>query len=735
MEGLIHNSLTRFLVQAFLIIAFSRLIGRVTRKIGQPMVIAEITAGILLGPSLLGWLFPGAYAVLFSKDSLPLLKLVSEVGLIIFMFLIGLELDPKLLRGRGHSSVVISHTSIIVPFALGGVLALYLYPRLSDSSVPFSSFTLFMGAAMSITAFPVLARILTERRLLRSKVGAITITCAAVDDVTAWCILAFVVSIARATQVVNAVWTTVFALVYIAAMLLVVRPFMRRLGARGSNKEGLTQNIVAVTMLLLLLSSWTTEVIGIHPLFGAFMLGTIMPKDGGFAQSLAEKLEDVAVVFLLPLFFAYSGLRTQIGLLDTLDGWWMCGLIITVACVGKFGGSTLAARFTGLRWREASALGILMNTRGLMELIVLNLGLDIGVISPTLFTMMVIMALFTTFMTTPLLQWIYPPEEFAKELIDAPDARDAPDVLDPPPASAARAEMFTVLMCVSFDRTGPGMVTLASALAGTAAERRRLYALRLIPPTDRNSFYLNQTPEQQGMTALSPLLARAEELEVQVKPLSFVSPRPSRDICNVADVKQADLVLLGWHKPLFSQTVLGGTVFEVMRDARRDVGVMIDRGLTRVGRLLVPFHGTAHDKAALALARRLVQEVGAEVTILHVVKPERRTEDASLGAREVVDEVFEGKEANGERESRVVLKVIEHESPADAALEEAARGYDLVVIGVGHEWGLEQRRFGMHPEHIIEGCPTSLLVVRRYEAAEAHAHAAVPAPHLISSPV
>jgi Kef-type K+ transport system membrane component KefB/nucleotide-binding universal stress UspA family protein len=724
MDALIHSPLTRFLVQAFLIIMCSRLIGRLTRKIGQPMVIAEITAGILLGPSLFGWLFPGASAALFAKESLPLLKLVSEVGLIVFMFLIGLELDPKLLRGRGHASVVISHTSIIVPFAMGGVLALYLYPRLSDSSVPFSSFTLFMGAAMSITAFPVLARILTERRLLRSKVGALTITCAAVDDVTAWCILAFVVSIVRATQVVNAIWTTVFALAYIAAMLLVVRPFMSRLGARGSTKEGLSQDIVAVTLLLLLLSSWMTELIGIHQLFGAFMLGAIMPKDGGFAHSLAEKLEDFAVVFLLPLFFAYSGLRTQVGLLNSVDGWVMCGLIILVACAGKFGGSAVAARLTGLRWREASAIGILMNTRGLMELIVLNLGLDLGILSPTLFTMMVIMALVTTFITTPLLRWVYPPEELAKELVDAPD---------PPLHASAMAEVFTVLMCVSFDRTGPAMVTLASALAGSDAARRRLYALRLIPPTERGSFYLNQVPGQQGTTALTPLLARAEELEVEVKPLSFVSPQPSHDICDIAEVKQADLVLLGWHKPLFSQTVLGGTVYEVMREARRDVGVMIDRGLTQIRRLLVPFLGTVHDKAALALARRLVQTIGAEVTILHVVEPERKDGGASLGAREVVDEVFEGQEGDAVRQTRVALKVIEHESPADAALEEAARGYDLVVVGVGYEWGLEQRRFGIHPERLIQGCPTSLLVVRRYEAAQAHAHASVPSPQLVSA--
>jgi len=403
MRPLLHTPLALFIVQALLIISVARLIGLLARRMRQPMVIAEIVAGIVLGPSVLGLAAPGLAAAVFPRDSLGLISMFSQVGLILFMFLVGLEFDGTMLRGRGHTSVVISHTSIIVPFALGAVLARYLYPRLSPPTVPFSSFTLFMGAAMSITAFPVLARILVERRLLHSKLGAVAITCAAVDDVTAWCILAFVVSIVRAGSLGDAARTTALALVYIGVMLALVRPFLRRLAGRSANKEGLSQNLVAMTLVLLLLSSLTTEIIGIHALFGAFMIGSIIPKANGFAQILADKLEDLVVVFLLPLFFAYSGLRTQIGLLDSLNAWWMCGLVVGVACLGKFGGSTVAARLTGLRWREATALGVLMNTRGLMELIVLNIGLDLGVIAPTLFAMMVLMALVTTLATTPLL--------------------------------------------------------------------------------------------------------------------------------------------------------------------------------------------------------------------------------------------------------------------------------------------------------------------------------------------
>ena len=301
-----------------------------------------------------------------------------------------MELDPTLLRGRGHAAVVISHVSIIAPFFLGALLALFLYTHLSSDAVPFVSFALFMGIAMSITAFPVLARILIERDLLKTKVGAVTLTCAAVDDVTAWCLLAFVVATVRAAGLHQALVTVGLALLYLIAMFFVVRPLLARFGRLHEHSGRLSQNLVAVIFALVLASSAITDLIGIHSIFGAFMLGAMMPKQGGFVRELTDKIEDFAVVFLLPVYFAYTGLRTQIGLLDSGDLWLFCVLIIGVATIGKFGGSAVAARVTGLGWREASALGVLMNTRGLMELIILNIGLDLGVISPVLFAMMVL---------------------------------------------------------------------------------------------------------------------------------------------------------------------------------------------------------------------------------------------------------------------------------------------------------------------------------------------------------
>jgi nucleotide-binding universal stress UspA family protein len=431
-----------------------------------------------------------------------------------------------------------------------------------------------------------------------------------------------------------------------------------------------------------------------------------VPKANGFAQILADKLEDLVVVLLLPLFFAYSGLRTEIGLLDTAHAWAICAVIIVAATAGKFGGSAIAARLTGLRWREASALGVLMNTRGLMELIVLNIGLDLGVITPTLFTMMVIMALVTTFMTTPILERIYPAAVAEAEPSEAEAALTAPGG-------------FTALMCVAYDRSGPGMVTVAAALLGETDDRNRLYALRLLPPTGRASFVLAESQEERDTTALDPLLERADALGVTVRPIAFVSPQPAKDICQVAAVKRADLVLLGWHKPVLGRTVLSGTVHEVMRQSGTSVAVLVDRGLGWISRVLVPYRGGAHDRGAVELAARFAQHAGASVTVLHVVTLDPTKPDA-VADGDPLATVVQPRSDNG---GRIEVKVVDHSDPMHAVIEECETGYDLVVIGASAEWGLEHRSFGMQPEPIIRDCPASLLIVQ-HEAAVARAAAA-----------
>ena len=389
-------------VQAVLVIATSRLLGVPLRWLGQPLVIAEVIAGIALGPSLLGVLSPDTLTLFFPQGSLATLGLVSQLGLVFFMFLIGLELEPALLRGLGKSALAISNTSIALPFILGAGAAVWLAPTLSLPGVPLPSFVLFLGVAMSITAFPVLARILSERGLIHTPIGALAITCAAIGDVTAWCLLAFVSAVVRSSGLGGAGLTAALAGLYCAAMWFIARPVLARLVRQRTDRRGISQRMVAFTVVMLLLSSLATEVIGIHALFGAFFFGVIIPREGGLAHGLRERLEDFVVVLLLPLFFAFSGLRTQVGLLDSPAAWAICGLLTLVAVVGKFGGTAVAARLTGQTWRDSVSVGVLMNTRGLMELVVLNIGLDLGVISPTVFTMMVLMALVTTVMTSPL---------------------------------------------------------------------------------------------------------------------------------------------------------------------------------------------------------------------------------------------------------------------------------------------------------------------------------------------
>ena len=401
--------LPTLILQVLVILVAARTLGYVFRLIRQPQVIGEMVAGILIGPSLLGWVAPGVSEFLFPPSSLGYLNALSQIGVLAFMFVVGLEINPRLLKGRGRTAFVTSHTSIVLPFFLGSLLALYLYPRLSDDSVSFTSFALFIGVAMSITAFPVLARILTERNLLRHPIGAVTIACAAIDDVTAWCLLAAVVVVVRATSAALPLWATIAgSLAFGLGMWFLVRPAVRYLEIVFRNRGGMTQNLLAVILFILFASAWVTESLGIHALFGAFLAGVIMPREPGFVQAVTERTQDLVVVLFLPLFFAFTGLRTSINLVSGTEMWLITLLIIMVAIVGKLGGSMLATRFTGMGWRESAAVGILMNTRGLIELVVLNIGLDIGVISPAVFSMMVLMALVTTFMTTPLIAVVYP---------------------------------------------------------------------------------------------------------------------------------------------------------------------------------------------------------------------------------------------------------------------------------------------------------------------------------------
>jgi Kef-type K+ transport system membrane component KefB len=403
--------LSLLLAQLLVILAAARLAGLAVSRLGQPRVIGEIFAGIALGPSMLGSLAPGASRTIFPSEQLVPLAALSQLGVLLFMFTVGLRLDRNALRGRVRAAVAVSHASIVIPFALGAVLAPWLHPRLAgegvgNAGVGVLPFALFLGAAMSVTAFPVLARILTERGLLGTRLGAVAIACAAVDDVTAWCILAGVVAVARVDHALGSiVWTLIAVAAYATLTMTVGRAALTALDRwRISRRLTVNAEAVGLAVLLALASALVTEFAGVHALFGAFLAGAIMPRASGLARELADRVEPVVGTVFLPVFFAYTGLRTNIGLVSGSELWGICAVIIAAAVAGKLGGSAIAARLTGTPWREATALGALMNTRGLMELVVLNIGLELGVISPTLFAMMVLMALVTTCMTTPLLQ-------------------------------------------------------------------------------------------------------------------------------------------------------------------------------------------------------------------------------------------------------------------------------------------------------------------------------------------
>ncbi len=380
----------------------ARLFGAIFRKLNQPAVIGEVVGGIALGPTLLGRLSPELQSLVLPAEAIPVLGVLSQLGVILYMFLVGLELDLSLLKTSVSKTIAISLAAIVVPFAFGSALAWGFFDRLASPAVDRGSFVLFVGVALSITAFPVLARILGDRHLQRTALGTLALTCAAINDAIAWCLLAFAVSIMQATPAAAARTAGLTAL-YIAVMLTAGRSVTASAVMRLDRSTRIGEQSVALVLVAVLLSAVATEFIGIHAIFGAFLLGTILPHDSKVASDVTGRIADIVRVMFLPAFFAFTGLRTEISLIASGQDWLLCALIVAVATAGKFGGTAIAAMLSGLSWRESGALGILMNTRGLVELIVLNIGLDLGVISPRLFTMLVIMALATTIMTGPIL--------------------------------------------------------------------------------------------------------------------------------------------------------------------------------------------------------------------------------------------------------------------------------------------------------------------------------------------
>jgi len=606
----------------------ARLFGWVCKKIGQPSVIGEIIAGIILGPSLMGTYFPHFSTTFFPVQSLGNLQFLSQIGLILFMFVIGMDLDFKALKNKANEAVVISHASIVVPFALGMGLAYFIYRSFAPEGVNFLSFALFLGIAMSITAFPVLARIVQERGIHKTRLGTIVITCAAADDITAWCILAAVIAIVKAGSFVSSLYVIGMAVVYVLLMLKVVRPFLRRVGDLYNSKENMSKPVVAIFFLTLIISAYATEVIGIHALFGAFMAGAVMPENAKFRNIFIEKIEDVALVLLLPLFFVFTGLRTQIGLLNDPYLWKICGLIIVVAIAGKFFGSTIAAKIIGQSWKDSLTIGALMNTRGLMELIVLNIGFDLGILKPEIFTMMVIMALVTTFMTGPaldLINWAF--RKKGEALV----------------SGAGNAGKYQVLLSFNRPESGVPLLKLANDLVKEMNGNASITAMHLSLSNELHHYNVDEYEKE----SFEPVIVESQSLGRKITTLFKPSGDIDSDIAQVANEGRYDLLLMKLEQSIFEGSLLGKILGFTTRIINPDrlintvtgkeklfenspfddhsrlilaksdipVGILIDRNFQDTGKVFVPIFDL-RDAYLLEYAFKLIRNAESQITIL-----------------------------------------------------------------------------------------------------------------------
>lgn len=588
----LHHSLTTLLIQIIAVLLMVRLFGYLFSLIGQPGVIGEIVAGIVLGPSVLGFFFPDAFLFLFPAHSLTNLELLSQVGLILFMFVIGMELDFSVLKNKINETLVISHAGILVPFFLGILSSYWIYEKYAASHTPFLPFALFIGISMSITAFPVLARIIQERNMTKSPLGTLTIASAANDDVTAWCLLAVVIAISKAGSFASALYSVGLAIVYIVVMFLVVRPFLKKVGEVYANQEAINKTFVAFILLILIISSCITEMLGIHALFGAFMAGVVMPSNLGFRKVMMEKVEDISLVFFLPLFFAFTGLRTEIGLINSPDLWLVCFLLIMVAVAGKLGGCAIASRLVGESWKDSLTIGALMNTRGLMELVALNIGYEMGILPPSIFVILVIMALVTTFMTTPLLYFV---ERFFVHREEK--------------LSLKRKLIF----CFGRPETGRSLLSIYYLLFGAKLQKEQVIAAHYTVGTDLNPL----NAERYASESFALLNRRAEELELSVDNHYRVTDKLVQEMIHFIRKERPDMLLLGagsHHRSdvlAATGTILWLTLFrdkidEIMEQVKCPVAVFVNRHY-REGALVSFMLGGAIDLFLLSYLETVLQ--------------------------------------------------------------------------------------------------------------------------------
>jgi Kef-type K+ transport system membrane component KefB len=675
----------------------ARGVGAVARRLGQPQVMGEVLAGILLGPTLLATVAPDVFELLFPAWVIPLLRAAADIGLAFYMFLVGLELDPRLLRERFEQAALISHASIAVPLGLGLAVALPLF-ELVGPDTSFVSFALFMGVAMSITAFPVLARILVERRMLRHPVGAMAMAAAAVDDVTAWGLLALSSAVAGSGSPLAVVRIVALAVAFCAVMALAGRPLLARVSRAYDEAGHVPAGWIAAIFVGVLLSSFAAQRIGIAAIFGAFVMGLIMPRRADLTHDVTRRVEDFVVTVLLPLFFVVTGLRVEVGLLDRPELWLLTLVLLAVAIAGKWIGALAAARLTGFSPRESSAIAALMNTRGLTELIVLNIGLELGVVTPALFTALVIMALVTTFMTGPVLRLIDPGGRLAVRPEDELEAA----------ATGVPAPDRAILVAPQDGKNMDRLLELAEPLARSRPPRELILARLLIP----SRIATGPAADDHELTREAAEVHRRRERLRQrglatVRGVAFTSSDPAVDLLRLAAEQPIDLILLDGRRPLLGEGVPGGPVGEVLLRAPCDVAVLVERGgraatIDPEHPVLVPFGGADHDWAALELGAWIASSRGAPLRLLGAAAGDAGRGDASrlLGNASLVLQQLAG----------VMAEPLLIE-PGRQGVLRAAEGAGLLVIGLSERW----RDEGLGPTRaeIARSAPVPILFVRR----------------------
>jgi len=633
-----HHPLNTLLVQIAAVLLASRLLSLVFRRIGQPAVIGEITAGLLLGPSFLGMFYPGVSQFLFPTHSLNNLQLLSQFGLIVFMFVVGLELDISVLKEKAKSAILISHVSILFPFMLGCTLALFYFDKYAPSNISFLSFGLFLGISMSITAFPVLARIIQEKGLSKSSAGIIAITCAAVDDISAWTILALILAIIHAENAYLIGYILTFGLLYIGLMVYIIQPVLEKMSKLYITKEIISRGVISVLTILMLFSAILSESLGVHALFGAFLAGVIMPTNTRLRGVITEKFEDFSAVLLLPLFFAFTGLRTKIQLLNSQELWIDCLIVVIVASIGKILGSMLPAKFTGSTWKESGIIGFLMNTRGLMELVVLNIGYDMGILSPEIFTMFVIMALATTFITSPMVGLFLRKETST-----------------PKPSQKIITGSPKILIAFGPPSAGQSLLSIAYFIYQKSASYN---ALHLSPLTENIS--LSPTPEKESEN-FQPIHFFSKEKGIKVNTILRHSDQFSNEINKTIQLEQTDILFMGAAKTIFSDNAVGGKVDLVLNETECRSVIFIDRGFKELNSLLLFFHNLEESDYIFEVGGQIQKTTTTDITLLY----EKENEPSEDKLRKFFQKG---------------IKTI----PTEKQLKKLNHRYSLVVVGYKH---------------------------------------------------